>query len=263
VLKFVEITAIRLTANRVFVVSDAMREHLQTAWGVKNSTVLYDMPNNRTFKPLNLKEKHAFLLRFAELSESKEESVVARQDSKAGLVEREGRPLLFVVSSSWSHDDDFDTLIAAVKTYEANTRISRQLIFVLTGSGPVKGHYSSVFRALKLSKVRFVILWFEAGDYPTMVGCCDYGISLHNSTSGFDLPIKALDYMACGVPCIAYEYTKTIKELVVSQKNGLLFRTADDLAGILVQVASKESKFAWDFPKGNWTTEWREKVAKN
>lgn len=261
VLKFAEITAIRLTAHRVFVVSDAMREHLQTAWGVRNATVLYDMPNSRAFKPLTLKEKHSFLLKFREFSESKEESVVARPDSKLGLVEREGRPLLFVVSSSWSHDDDFDTLVAAVKAYQANPKVSRRLIFVLTGSGPMKQHYSSIFRALNLSKISFVILWFEAGDYPKMVACCDYGISLHNSTSGVDLPIKALDYMACDVPCIAYEYTKTIKELVVSKKNGLLFKTASDLADILEQVANKEGKFAWEFPKGNWTTEWRQKVA--
>lgn len=259
-LKFAEIAAIRLTAHRVFVVSDAMRDDLRQTWGVRNATVLYDMPNSRIFKPLSLREKHAFLLRFPEFSVSKDESLVARADPKLGVSEREGRPLLFVVSSSWSHDDDFDTLIAAVKAYDANPKVTRRLLFVLTGSGPVKAHYAAVFKAMDLSKVSFAILWFEAKDYPRIVACCDYGISLHNSTSGFDLPIKALDYMACEVPCIAYEYTKTIKELVVGQKNGLLFRTADDLAKILESVATRHGDLRWDFPKGNWTTEWREKV---
>ena len=51
-------------------------------------------------------------------------------------------------------------------------------------------------------------------------------MSLHDSTSGVDLPIKILDMFACKTPVIAYEYSSTIHELVQKNKNGYLFKNA-------------------------------------
>lgn len=260
VLKFVEIKAIRFTADRVFVVSDNMRKHLAREWGIRNATVLYDMPNQRQFKAMSLKEKHNFLVKFPEFQTGKDESIIARADSRGNVTEKEVRPLLFVVSSSWSHDDYFDLLIDALKQYEADETNKTPLVFVMTGSGPAKAHYSQIFKTLGLEKISFVILWFKASDYPKIIGSVDYGVSLHNSTSGFDLPIKALDYMACNVPCIAYNYTDTIKELVIEGKNGMLFNTAEELTSIFKKVTQEHGRLKWEFPKGDWTTEWREKV---
>lgn len=260
ILKLVEIYSIRFTADRVFVVSKNMKEHLNSDWRIKNVTVLYDKPNFRTFRKMELKEKHNFLINFPEFTIGVHETLISTHSNKGVYEEKTDRPLLFVVSSSWSHDDYFDLLIEAVKKYSVKEENTRKLFFIMTGSGPLKSQYSRVFLNFELKNIQFAILWFQMADYPKIIGSVDYGISLHNSTSGFDLPIKALDYMACEVPCLAYNYTKTIGELVIEKKNGMLFNSADELMAIFEELGKNQLEWKWQFSKNDWTTEWRNKI---
>ena len=259
-LKFIEINSIRFTADRVFVVSQNMSEHLTKEWKVIKPIVLYDKPNYRTFKKMSLKEKHVFFTQFSRFSTNSTESIIAKINQKGEMTEQETRPLLFVVSSSWSHDDYFELLIETVKKYSAKVENKRSLLFIMTGAGPLRTQYSRVFSGLNLPKIAFEMHWFKMSDYPKIIGSVDFGISLHNSTSGFDLPIKALDYMACEVPCLAFDYSKTIGELVKHGKNGMLFKNAEELVRIFELLDLKGKSLNWEFENGDWTNEWREKI---
>ena len=65
------------------------------------------------------------------------------------------------------------------------------LLVIVTGKGPQKAMYRAAMHDLDLRHVAFRTLWLEPGDYPVLLGACDVGISLHTSSSGLDLPMKA------------------------------------------------------------------------
>ena len=66
----------------------------------------------------------------------------------------------------------------------------RDLLVVVTGKGPLKAEFESRARALRLTRVAFRTAWLAAGDYPKLLAAADFGISLHVSSSGADLPMK-------------------------------------------------------------------------
>ena len=60
-------------------------------------------------------------------------------------------------------------------------------------------------------------LWLEPADYPTLVGMADLGLCLHQSASGFDLPMKLSDLRGAGVPAATYDYSPVLGEVMVSR----------------------------------------------
>lgn len=104
--------------------------------------------------------------------------------------------------------------------------------------------------------VKFV--WLKSEDYPRLLQLCDYGVSLHKSSSGLDLPMKILDMYGSGIPVIAYNYP-VLGELVKYNENGLKFLDRRELHESLIfamkdpelykklkQGALKESQTRWN-----------------
>ncbi|KAG5651824.1 hypothetical protein H0H81_007296 [Sphagnurus paluster] len=161
---------------------------------------------------------------------------------------RPDRPALLVSSTSWTPDEDFGILLAAMELYEARARELAnltgvtmeqkdefeklpKLLVIITGKGPLREKYMSEVSKLQegWDWVRCVSLWLEAEDYPTLLGSADLGVSLHSSSSALDLPMKVVDMFGCGLPVCALDFA-CLSELVKDGVNGRVFRTSSQLA---------------------------------
>lgn len=87
--------------------------------------------------------------------------------------------------------------------------------------------------------VEFCFPWLDADDYPLLIGCADLGVSLHQSSSGYDLPMKVVDMFAVGVPVCSVQYD-CIGELVKRDQNGMIFEDASDLCDRLQVCTNNE-----------------------
>ncbi|EAU92942.2 beta-1,4-mannosyltransferase [Coprinopsis cinerea okayama7 len=154
---------------------------------------------------------------------------------------RPDRPALLVSSTSWTPDEDFGILLQALSIYELRAReVNKEaskgttlpkVLAIVTGKGPLKDRYMKEVSALQESWqwVRCISLWLEAEDYPILLGSADLGVSLHSSSSALDLPMKVVDMFGCGLPVCALGFS-CLPELVKHGKNGLIFRSAPELA---------------------------------
>lgn len=86
------------------------------------------------------------------------------------------------------------------------TRNLPDLICVITGKGPLKEYYCNKYKEENWQNVKIITPWLEIEDYPLMLASADIGISLHTSSSGFDLPMKVVDMFGCNLPVCAYEF---------------------------------------------------------
>ncbi|TRM62853.1 glycosyl transferases group 1-domain-containing protein [Schizophyllum amplum] len=182
---------------------------------------------------------------------------------------RADRPALLVSSTSWTEDEDFGMLIEALEKYEAAARERNakrdgfgaaaderdaergrsstplpKVLCVVTGKGPLRIKYMQRIGKLQTgwTWVRCVSMWLEAEDYPLLLGAADLGVSLHTSSSALDLPMKVVDMFGAGTPVCALDFA-CINELVKDGKNGLIFKTSEELAQQLMDLFS-------DFPNG-------------
>ena len=99
---------------------------------------------------------------------------------------------------------------------------------VITGKGPLKNYYTKLIQTKQWQHVEICTPWLEPEDYPKLIGkyykqnrnnqlnlimidyiftaSADLGVSLHTSSSGFDLPMKIVDMFGCGLPVCAVGY---------------------------------------------------------
>ncbi|KAI0043879.1 glycosyltransferase family 33 protein [Auriscalpium vulgare] len=261
VAKWFEATFGRSAYAHLFV-TRAMRDHLVQEWGLRGITaVLHDRPPAH-FHRATPHETHELFLRLtpslptaflpsssppystplttvlpisasSPTAISPTSSVSSHQQQLDMPSLRAERPALVVSSTSWTDDEDFSILLDALGKYDARAREGAlpKVLVVVTGKGPRRAEYMAEAQRLqrKWEHVRVVSLWLEAEDYPLLLGSADIGVSLHASSSALDLPMKVVDMFGCGLPVCALDFA-CLPELVQDGKNGLIFKTADQLA---------------------------------
>ncbi|XP_042554337.1 chitobiosyldiphosphodolichol beta-mannosyltransferase isoform X1 [Dipodomys spectabilis] len=232
-------------------VTNAMREDLAENWGIRALTV-YDRPAS-FFKEMPLELQHELFMKlgrthcpFQARSEpsdpATERSAFTEKDAGSGLVTHlPERPVLLVSSTSWTEDEDFSVLLAALEKFEQLTLGGAglpSLVCVITGKGPLKEYYGRLIRRKSFRHVQICTPWLEAEDYPLLLGSADLGVCLHRSSSGLDLPMKVVDMFGCCLPVCAVNF-KCLHELVRHGENGLVFEDAEELAAQLQRLFSK------------------------
>ena len=197
-------------------VSQALQRVLVERWGVA-ATVLYDRPARR----------------FAPLPPEQREEVV-RALCRRIAWEGEERPRLVVSPTSWTADEDFALLLAALDDCAARLRAAdAPLLVLLTGLGPLRAQYESRLPGRPGARVHARAMWLPAEDYPVVLAAADLGLSLHRSASGVDLPMKIADMFGAGLPVCALDYGACLREIVRPDDNALLFTSAAELASHL------------------------------
>ncbi|CAF0918519.1 unnamed protein product [Adineta ricciae] len=260
-------------ANINLCVSETFAQNLSVH--MIKASVLYDKPTNQ-FHVLTNEEKHQILIKmFTKYKytqfqgESEESSRFIHEDKQNNIVFAPDRPAIVVSSTSWSEDEKFELLFDALKRYGSHEKTKLpSIVCIVTGKGPLKEQFVDKLERERAQypHVEFCFPWLDADDYPRLLGCADIGISLHQSSSGFDLPMKVVDMFAVGVPVCAVHYD-CIGELVKRDQNGVIFEDADDLCERLESLLhgfpdncpklnSLKTNLIATLPNENWSKEW-------
>eukprot|EP00659_Diplonema_papillatum_P011654 gene11654-17975_t len=140
------------------------------------------------------------------------------------------RPAILVSATSWTIDEDVGMLLDALSQLETKLRdgtldesaYPRHVVVFITGQGgALKEQYDLRIARLNAQCERvFVGTGYldSFADYASLLGSADLGISLHNSSSGLDLPMKIVDMFGTSLPVLAYHFD-TLDELV-TKDNG-------------------------------------------
>ncbi|AQZ14221.1 ALG1 (YBR110W) [Zygosaccharomyces parabailii] len=235
-------------------VTKAMKGYLIDKFGLnpKKIAVLYDRP----------------ALQFKPLSESVDRAEAVKEPFIAPYIPKDfdvRKDKIIVTSTSFTPDEDLGILFGALKIYENSYQkfddtLPKILCFV-TGKGPLKQRYVDEVRQVQWKRCKVEFLWLSAEDYPRLLSLCDYGVSLHTSSSGLDLPMKILDMLGSGIPAIALNYN-TLDELINHDVNGLRFLDRRELHEALIFAVKDEDvyrrlkKGALSESTSRWNSSW-------
>lgn len=236
-------------------VTEAMKNYLIENFHLrpKSCVTLYDRPAPQ-FKPIN--DRRATWSQFSQNS-----SLGAALDTRWKPTPDD---MVVVTSTSFTPDEDIGLLIKALRKYDLQEKASlTRIICYITGKGPLKSKFIDMVESHKWTKCSVNFVWLSSEDYPRLLGICDFGVSLHCSSSGLDLPMKALDMFGSGLPVLSYDYP-VVHELIKNGENGITFHDADSLLKSinsliddrilyqkLLNGAITESKSRW---QSSWTT---------
>ncbi|GAA5934998.1 hypothetical protein JCM3775_004672 [Rhodotorula graminis] len=267
--KFLELLFGR-SAHLHVCVSDAMKAQLVDEAKLRGRVVTFHDRPPAAFRRQTDQEAHELFRRLPVFSSITFLSTTLRSPHPGGTLFTtptghlaSPRPALLVSATSWTLDEDFSILLAALSTYEraaaslatgegavppvlrlaeTGTRRERRLppvVVLVTGKGAGKKAFEREVERRERSEgwewVRVRTAWLEREDYPRLLGSADLGVSLHTSTSGIDLPMKVVDMFGCGLPVVALDFP-CVGELVQDGINGRTIRDADDLADRLITL---------------------------
>ncbi|XP_054417064.1 chitobiosyldiphosphodolichol beta-mannosyltransferase-like [Pongo abelii] len=221
--------------------------------GLKDRAVtVYDKPSS-FFKeaPLDLQHRlfmklggtHSpFRVRSEPEDPATERLAFTERDARSGLLRRlHERPALLVSSTSWTEDEDFSILLAALEKFEQLTLDGHNLpslVCVITGKGPLREYYSRLTHQKHFQHIQVCTPWLEAEEYPLLLGERLAGGSgrrrglKQGEQGGLDLSMKVVDMFGCCLPVCAVNF-KCLHELVKHGENGLVFEDPGELAAQL------------------------------
>lgn len=170
---------------------------------------------------------------------------------------------LVVTSTSYTPDEDLDLLLKGLAIYDKQAKAT-PLNVVITGKGPGKEEFLGSVADYKYTNVQIHTRWLPYEQYHQLLSVCDLGISLHKSSSGYDLPMKVVDMFGAGLPVLALKFP-ALDELVKEQENGLMFTSAESLAealqmGLSGKVYDKIKAGALKEAQNTWDSSWDEKL---
>lgn len=226
-------------------VSVAMARFLQDGFKMTARRIipLHDRPGDQ-FAPLNNNQRKKVINKHPDLFHD------MQQDEK-----------IVITSTSYTPDENLYTLLNALDRYKGKSALR----VIITGKGPMYNEMKKEIesRTNEWKNVKVKQSWLSNEDYPRVLAVADIGVSLHESSSGIDLPMKVVDMFGCGVPVIALRFA-AIEELVQMNKNGVLVDGEETLGDALTTVfnneaflhnikreAMKETQLRWD---NNWNT---------
>eukprot|EP00388_Colpodella_angusta_P022775 GDKJ01058249.1.p1 GENE.GDKJ01058249.1~~GDKJ01058249.1.p1 ORF type:complete len:518 (-),score=93.86 GDKJ01058249.1:41-1594(-) len=142
-------------------------------------------------------------------------------------------PFFGISCTSWTPDEDFDVLLYALERYDRAARRTLAqlppLLIAVTGRGQMRDEFFEKVKELKMTYVAVVSLFVPADLYPAFVGCADFGICMHQSSSGLDLPMKVVDMLGAGLPVLARNFNAIGELLHEELGTARLFDDSDDL----------------------------------
>ena len=256
------------SAEAHFCVTNAMARVLKQDYQItKQVRPLHDRPASG-FSPLTEAQRFAFLDRLPQLLFLEDLQTFHDLQRLLGEV-KIGKSKLLVSSTSWTPDEDFSILLDALMEYSDLAVTSHpelpEVLVIITGKGPQKADFLSKIKSLKtvekLEMVTVQTAFFSTGDYASLLGSADLGVSLHTSSSGVDLPMKVVDMFGTGLPVAGWGDFEAWPELVHEGINGMSFSDATGLKTVLMQLfgdggdvfleklrkgAAKEASKKWD-----------------
>jgi beta-1,4-mannosyltransferase len=189
-------------ADAHFCVSRAMRDVLTNDLGIPGAVVLYDRPRDPVVTP-------------------------RATDPHTG-------PLL-VSPTSWTADEPMDILIDALDLWDRLERPCR-LRVVISGRGALREPFERAIAKKCWRHAEVQTVFLDPAAYRELLRDADLGLSFHRSTSGVDLPMKIIDLLGAGTPVCAFDYGPCLREQIQPGRNGLLFRTAEELSAHFEQL---------------------------
>lgn len=230
----VEALAFHAADGRI-TVSHALSRFLRSRF-LLNATTVYDKPqkhfidicrSSTTFSFHHVLQEHGKIV-------ASSDHPIYRPISSGSSPNRVPIPVL-VSSSSWTPDEDFSILLLALSKLDAHLR---PLLVVLTGKGPDQQAFIDSVFALQLRHVAVAFVWLPSDLYARLLVHSTLGVCLHASSSGVDLPMKAVDMLGAGLPILALRFP-AITELVTPDM-GFLFGNADELVDLIIRLTHRE-----------------------
>ncbi|RNF25946.1 putative dolichyl-P-Man:GDP-ManGlcNAc2-PP-dolichyl beta-1,4-mannosyltransferase [Trypanosoma conorhini] len=158
--------------------------------------------------------------------------------------------LFVVAATSWTADDDYSMVVEALARVDrllqqrqngTASLVLKPIWLLVTGKGVSRERFECAVAAALLSPlVTVTTMYFQSYlDYAAALGAADVGLCLHHSSSGLDLPMKAVDMLGSGLPVVALRY-EALPELL-DEKRGWLFSNAEELERILWRLVQGDS----------------------